>query len=64
MINPNSSEFQHTIKDELFFEGTGLHSGEKCRIRLTPAPENYGIKFLYKELSKLNYKRANQSWAE
>jgi len=22
------------------------------------------IKFLYKELSKLNYKRANQSWAE
>ena len=49
MTNPNSLEFQHTVKDELFFEGKGLHSGEKCQIRLNPAPENYGIKFLYED---------------
>ncbi len=37
---------QKTLKSEIFFEGTGLHSGEKTKVIIKPAPEDYGIKFI------------------
>ncbi len=36
---------QKTLKSELTFEGVGLHSGEKSKITLKPAPEDHGIVF-------------------
>ncbi|MCP4652748.1 MAG: UDP-3-O-[3-hydroxymyristoyl] N-acetylglucosamine deacetylase [Candidatus Omnitrophica bacterium] len=37
---------QHTIKSKLLLEGVGLHTGEKTKIELLPAPVNTGIIFL------------------
>lgn len=37
--------FQSTINETICVTGVGLHTGEKVRIRLSPAPENQGIKF-------------------
>ncbi len=37
---------QKTIKRAVSVEGTGLHSGERVRITLRPAPENSGINFV------------------
>lgn len=36
---------QKTIAREITFEGKGLHSGENCRVRITPGGENTGIIF-------------------
>jgi UDP-3-O-[3-hydroxymyristoyl] N-acetylglucosamine deacetylase / 3-hydroxyacyl-[acyl-carrier-protein] dehydratase len=37
---------QATIKNEVSFEGRGLHTGNKTKITFKPAPENYGRKFV------------------
>lgn len=37
---------QHTLRDTLFFEGIGLHTGEKVRLWVRPAPENHGYVFV------------------
>lgn len=37
---------QRTIKNEVTYEGVGLHTGNKTRITFKPAPENYGIRFV------------------
>ncbi len=37
--------YQRTISRSIFFEGTGLHSGEYSAIYLLPIDENSGIKF-------------------
>jgi UDP-3-O-[3-hydroxymyristoyl] N-acetylglucosamine deacetylase/3-hydroxyacyl-[acyl-carrier-protein] dehydratase len=39
------TEQQRTIKDSLVFEGVGLHTGEKVRLEICPAPANHGYKF-------------------
>ncbi len=36
---------QHTIRAEVEFGGTGLHSGAHVNVRLRPAPPNHGIIF-------------------
>lgn len=36
---------QRTIKEELVFEGTGLHTGRPVSMRLKPAPRDTGIVF-------------------
>lgn len=36
---------QHTIKRTYNFSGKGLHTGLHVNMTLTPAPDNYGIKF-------------------
>ena len=36
---------QTTLKSNVIFEGTGLHSGEEVRVVLKPAPANTGIVF-------------------
>jgi len=41
----DSEKFQQTINNEICFQGVGLHTGEKCILKLNPAPVNYGIKF-------------------
>ncbi len=42
----NSKEFQKTIKDKISFKGVGLHKGTNCELTLSPAPIDYGIKFI------------------
>ena len=41
---------QHTIKSEGTLSGTGLHTGNECRMTFIPAPVGYGIKFVRKDL--------------
>jgi len=36
---------QRTIKNEVSTVGVGLHTGEKVRLTLTPAPEEHGVVF-------------------
>ncbi len=36
---------QHTIKDSLFFEGIGLHTGQAVTMTIHPAEVNHGFKF-------------------
>jgi len=40
---------QNTISKEIYFEGVGLHSGDKVRLTLKPAPVNTGIVFIYND---------------
>ena len=39
-------QFQRTLKEEVTFEGVGIHSGEKTKLLLHPEAENHGIVFL------------------
>lgn len=41
--------FQRTIKNEVRFEGIGLHSGRPVRISLKPAPRDHGVTFFRKD---------------
>ncbi len=43
-------EFQHTIKNAVSLEGEGLHTGNKVKITLKPAPVNTGIIFVRVDL--------------
>lgn len=36
---------QQTVKDVITFDGVGVHSGRKARMRICPAPANYGVWF-------------------
>lgn len=38
-------DYQHTLGSAVSFSGTGLHTGVKVKVRLTPAPSNTGIVF-------------------
>jgi len=42
---------QRTIRDEVSCTGIGLHSGEKVRLTIKPAPADNGIKFIRKDLT-------------
>ena len=39
--------FQRTLKKEIYGIGIGLHSGNKVKIVLKPAPADHGIKFMH-----------------
>ncbi|MCM8786884.1 MAG: UDP-3-O-acyl-N-acetylglucosamine deacetylase, partial [Candidatus Omnitrophica bacterium] len=41
---------QHTIKNSIFFEGIGLHTGTYSKIELIPALPNTGIIFVRKDI--------------
>ena len=41
---------QRTLRRSVMCEGVGVHSGEKVRLRLLPAPENTGIVFIRTDL--------------
>ena len=42
---------QRTIKNEVSTVGVGLHTGEKVRLTLTPAPEEHGVVFQRVDIS-------------
>jgi UDP-3-O-[3-hydroxymyristoyl] N-acetylglucosamine deacetylase len=42
--------YQRTLSKNVCFSGIGLHSGKKVHLTLKPAPINYGIKFVRKDL--------------
>ncbi len=42
--------YQRTLSKAVGFTGIGLHSGKKVHLTLKPAPINYGIKFVRKDL--------------
>ncbi|PIQ87377.1 MAG: hypothetical protein COV74_01035 [Candidatus Omnitrophica bacterium CG11_big_fil_rev_8_21_14_0_20_45_26] len=52
------SEKQKTIKKEIRFEGTGIHSGKPVRVVLKPAPAGSGISFCRSDLSNAKPIRA------
>jgi len=39
------SEKQRTLKQEIHFQGIGLHTGAKVNLTICPAPANHGYKF-------------------
>lgn len=39
------SEMQATLRQDVHFEGVGLHTGAPCRARVQPAPPNSGLAF-------------------
>lgn len=39
------TEMQRTLSGTVTFEGVGLHTGEKVKMKIVPAPENFGYKF-------------------
>ena len=51
MLNPLTNDlfveqpFQTTVREKVFLEGIGLHSGRFVRMSIHPAPANSGIKF-------------------
>lgn len=42
---------QRTVRDDVSCTGIGLHSGEKVRLTIRPAPADSGIEFVRKDLS-------------
>lgn len=44
------NEKQKTIKEEVSLNGYGLHTGNKSNVRLKPAPEGNGIRFIRVDL--------------
>tara|TARA_B100001287_G_scaffold276506_1_gene287614 strand:- start:2331 stop:3722 length:1392 start_codon:yes stop_codon:yes gene_type:complete len=44
------TEYQKTIKDKIYFSGTGIHTGVKTNMLLVPAKENTGIYFVRTDL--------------
>ncbi|MFN4227442.1 MAG: bifunctional UDP-3-O-[3-hydroxymyristoyl] N-acetylglucosamine deacetylase/3-hydroxyacyl-ACP dehydratase [Candidatus Ratteibacteria bacterium] len=45
-------KLQKTVEKEVVIEGIGLHTGEKTKIILKPAPPNTGIIFIRKDVEK------------
>lgn len=46
------TEQQRTLKEAIVFEGIGLHTGQKVRLEVCPAPANHGYKFQRTDLDK------------
>ena len=51
--------YQQTIKNPISFEGIGLHTGKKSKIKVLPALEDEGILFNRVDLKKNNLIKAN-----
>lgn len=47
-----SYRIQKTLLRETVFGGVGIHSGEKCRLRVLPAGAHHGIQFFRTDLGK------------
>lgn len=50
---------QRTVRDDVSCTGIGLHSGEKVRLTIKPAPPDTGIKFIRKDASHNRVIRAH-----
>ena len=60
------SLYQHTLTESVEFEGIGLHSGKKSRVKLIPASEDFGIVFKRTDVNinntiKANYKNVSSA---
>ncbi len=51
MKNKNSMVMQKTIGQSFDFEGIGLHTGKMCKVRVSPLPEESGIRFFRSDLN-------------
>jgi UDP-3-O-[3-hydroxymyristoyl] N-acetylglucosamine deacetylase len=51
--------FQKTLSNPINFEGIGLHSGKKSKIKILPGKEDQGITFKRVDLKQNNLVRAN-----
>ena len=51
--------YQQTIVEPLYFEGIGLHSGKKSKIKILPGDEKKGIVFKRIDLTRNNIIQAN-----
>ena len=52
-ISPNKQN-QQTIKESILISGVGLHTGKMVNMRLVPANEDYGVKFIRIDKNKNN----------
>lgn len=50
---------QRTIRDEVSCTGIGLHSGEKVRLSIKPAPPDSGIRFIRKDTPRRRFIKAH-----
>ena len=50
--SPAGYRIQKTVRRPLAFEGVGLHTGTRSRIRLLPAPPNHGVIFQRVDLKR------------
>ena len=46
---------QRTIQNEVSTVGVGLHTGEKVKIILCPAPEGHGVVFQRDDITAVSY---------
>lgn len=53
--------YQHTLSRSVTLSGIGLHSGQRCKLALHPAPVNTGIVFLRKSNGQAQTCEANIS---
>lgn len=42
--------YQKTVAHPFVFEGNGLHTGKRCTVRVSPLPEDSGLKFFRSDL--------------
>ncbi len=48
---PQHPILQHTLSQAVVFTGVGLHSGERVRVKLNPAPVDHGIVFIRTDIA-------------
>jgi len=54
-------EFQHTIAQEAYFQGIGLHTGNLCKAVFKPAPDDHGVLLVRTDLPGRPSVRAHHS---
>ena len=61
IIEAPISKKQKTLKNIIFFEGIGLHTGKSSKVKIFPAKEDMGIRFIRTDISKNNEIQAKWS---
>ncbi len=51
MVNKPALPRQKTISHSFTFDGVGLHTGKKCRVKVSPLPEGSGLRFFRSDLN-------------
>jgi UDP-3-O-[3-hydroxymyristoyl] N-acetylglucosamine deacetylase len=46
-----ATNFQKTLKDSVYLEGVGIHSGRATRLTMRPAPVGFGVRFVRTDLA-------------
>lgn len=50
VASPPNHRFQRTLKNDVAFEGAGLHSGKEVKVKVLPAEAGHGISFVRTDL--------------